>query len=62
VGGLGVMEKLSNSRSIGDALHGKKFGELWNYRVGDIRIIARIENKELVILVVRVVHRKGSYK
>ena len=56
------LEKLSNPRSIGDTLHGKKFGELWKYRVGDIRIIARIEDKELVILVLRVGHLKGIYK
>jgi mRNA interferase RelE/StbE len=56
------LEKLDDPRSIGESLKGKKFGELWKYRVGDIRIIARIEDKELLILVVRVGHRKNIYK
>ena len=56
------LEKLDDPRSIGEALKGKKFGEFWKYRVGDIRIIARIEDKELIILVVRVGHRKSIYK
>jgi mRNA interferase RelE/StbE len=56
------LEKLDDPRSIGEALQGKKFGELWKYRVGDIRIIARIEDKGLLILVVRVGHRKNIYK
>lgn len=56
------LEKLDDPRSIGEALKGKKFGELWKYRVGDIRIIARIEDRELLILVVRVGHRKNIYK
>ena len=51
-----------NPRSLGEALHGKTFGEFWKYRVGDIRIIARIEDAELLILVVRVGHRKNIYK
>jgi mRNA interferase RelE/StbE len=56
------LEKLDDPRSIGESLKGKKFGELWKYRVGDIRIIARIEDKELLILVVRVGHRKNIYE
>ena len=56
------LEKLDDPRSIGEALKGKKFGEFWKYRAGDIRIIARIEDKELIILVVRVGHRKSIYK
>jgi mRNA interferase RelE/StbE len=56
------LEKLDDPRSIGESLKGKKFGELWKYRVGDIRIIARIEDKGLLILVVRVGHRKNIYK
>lgn len=56
------LEKLDDPRSIGEALKGKKFGEFWKYRVGDIRIIARIEDNHLLILVVRVGHRKNVYK
>jgi len=56
------LEKLDDPRSIGEALKGKKFAEFWKYRAGDVRIIARIEDKELLILVVRVGHRKNVYK
>jgi len=56
------LEKLDDPRSIGEALQGKKSGEFWKYRVGDIRIIARIEDMELIVLVVRVGHRKNIYK
>ena len=56
------LQKLADPRSIGEALMGKKFGELWKYRVGDFRIIAKIEDKQLLILVVRVGHRKNVYK
>jgi mRNA interferase RelE/StbE len=56
------LQKLADPRSIGEALKGKKFGELWKYRVGDFRIIAKIEDRQLIILVVRVGHRKNVYK
>jgi len=56
------LQNLEDPRAIGEALKGKKFGEFWKYRVGDVRIIARIEDKELLILVVRVGHRKNVHK
>ena len=37
--------KLDDARSIGEALKGSKLGEFWKYRVGDFRIIARIEDE-----------------
>ena len=54
--------KLDNPRLIGEALQGNKYGEFWKYRVGDMRIIVRIEHRELLILVVRVGHRKQVYR
>jgi mRNA interferase RelE/StbE len=56
------LAKLENPRSIGEALHGPKFGEFWKYRVGDYRIIARIEDKILRVLVVKVGHRREVYE
>ena len=53
---------LKDPRSIGDALKGPKFGEYWRYRVGDYRIIVRIEDDVLLILVLRIGHRKHVYK
>lgn len=60
-----LREKLGtrdDPRSIGEALHGKVCGEFRKYRVGDIRIVARIEDAKLLILVVRVGPRKNVYK
>jgi mRNA interferase RelE/StbE len=53
---------LDNPRSIGDALKGTEFGDLWKYRVGDYRIIASIEDKLVRILVVRMGNRRGVYR
>jgi mRNA interferase RelE/StbE len=53
---------LDNPRSIGEALKGTEFGDLWKYRVGDYRIIASIEDKLVRILVVRMGNRRGVYR
>jgi mRNA interferase RelE/StbE len=53
---------LENPRSLGRALQGPEFGELRRYRVGDFRVICRIEDEKLVILVVGVGHRKEIYR
>ena len=54
--------QLENPRSIGDALKGTEFGDLWKYRVGDYRIIASIEDKLVRILVVRIGNRREVYR
>ena len=53
---------LEDPRSIGEALKGTEFGELWKYRVGDYRIIASIEDKLVRILIVRVGNRREVYR
>ncbi|CAG0948795.1 hypothetical protein BURK2_00057 [Burkholderiales bacterium] len=53
---------LEDPRSIGDALKGARLGEFWQYRVGDWRIIASIEDGALRILVVRIGNRKAVYR
>ena len=53
---------LEDPRTLGAALKGPRFGELWKYRVGDYRIIARIEDELLLILVVRIGDRKEVYR
>lgn len=53
---------LENPRSIGEALHGPKFGEFWKYRAGDCRIVARIEDNILRVLVIRIGHRREIYE
>ena len=49
-------------RSIGHALKGERFGEFWRYRIGDYHVIARIEDAEALILVLRVGHRREVYR
>jgi mRNA interferase RelE/StbE len=53
---------LEDPRSIGEALKGTEFGELWKYRVGDYRIIASIEDKLVRILIVRIGNRREVYR
>jgi len=54
--------KLDDPRGIGEALHGSRLGEFWKYRVGDYRIICKIDDDRLVVLVLRVGHRKEIYR
>jgi len=54
--------KLDNPRSIGQALQGERLGEFWKYRVGDYRLIAKIEDDRLVILVLKVGRRREVYR
>ncbi len=54
--------RLDNPRSIGQVLQGSKLGEFWKYRVGDCRLICKIEDNRLLILVLCVGHRKEIYR
>jgi mRNA interferase RelE/StbE len=54
--------KLDDPRSIGKALHGSRLGEFWKYRVGDYRLICKIEDDRLIVLVLGVGHRKEIYR
>ena len=47
-------------RTLGEALT-SSFAGLWRYRVGDYRVICRIEDERLMVLVVRVGHRRDVY-
>lgn len=58
----GRVAALDDPRSIGEALKGSKLGEFWKYRVGDYRIIGRIEDGALCILVVRIGNRREVYR
>lgn len=53
--------KLDNPRVFGKPLSYEKFG-LWRYRIEDFRIICRINDDALVVLVVQVGHRKEIYE
>lgn len=54
-------ERLSeNPRNFGHELVGNKAG-LWRYRIEDYRIICRLKDDNLVVLVIKVGHRKEVY-
>jgi len=53
---------LENPRSIGQALRGSELGEFWKYRVGDYRLICKIEDDQVLILVLRIGHRREIYR
>lgn len=53
---------LGDPRAIGEALKGPRLGEFWKYRVGDYRIICRIEDGRLCVLVVAIGNRREVYR
>lgn len=56
------VSKLDDTRSIGEALRGSRLGELWKYRVAHFRLICKIEDHRLVVLILRVGHRREIYR
>ena len=53
--------ELDDPRSLGSALTGE-LGGLWRWRIGDNRVVARIVDDRITILVVRVGHRREVYR
>ena len=49
-----------NPRQHGKPLAANRTGQ-WRYRIGDYRIIAKIEDDKLLILVIRIGHRREVY-
>lgn len=45
-----------------NAIKVREIKDVWRVKVGDYRILYRIENNRMVILVVRIDHRKQVYK
>ena len=54
------LANFDDPKRLGKALQGQYAG-YWRYRVGDYRLICHLENKELVILVAEIGHRKDVY-
>ena len=52
---------LDDPRQLGKALKAD-FAGAWRYRVGDLRIIARLEYDVLVVLVIAVANRADAYR
>ena len=55
------LNNCDNPRLYGKAMQGK-YKTLWRYRVGEYRIIANIEDSKLVVLLLKIGHRKEIYK
>lgn len=49
-----------NPKRFGKGLQYEKHG-LWRYRVEDYRVICRITDAEITVLVIQVSHRKNAY-
>ena len=52
---------LDDPRTLGSALAGE-LGGLWRWRIGDYRVVARINDERITILVVRIGHRREVYR
>jgi mRNA interferase RelE/StbE len=52
---------LDDPRGLGAPLKGEHDG-YWRWRIGDYRVVARIEDARITILVVRVDHRREVYR
>jgi mRNA interferase RelE/StbE len=52
---------LDDPRGLGAPLKGEHEG-YWRWRIGDYRVVARIEEQRITILVVRVAHRREVYR
>jgi mRNA interferase RelE/StbE len=53
---------IDDPRSIGEALRGDALGEYWKYRLGDYRIVSRIVDRRILILVLRIGHRRDVHR
>ena len=55
------LENIEEPRSKGKALVGN-LKDYWRYRIGDYRLICKIEDEKLIILALAIAHRKDVYK
>lgn len=53
---------LENPRDLGEALTGATLGSYWKYRVGDWRIICDIQDRRLIVRVLRLGNRREIYR
>ena len=55
------LSRTDNPRQSGKALTGRYAG-LWRYRVGDYRLVCRLDDVRLVAVVVKIGHRSEVYR
>lgn len=58
---LDKLESLKDNPELGKPLTGN-FAGLWNLRIGKYRALYRILNDRLIIVVIRIGHRKNVYE
>jgi mRNA interferase RelE/StbE len=58
---LEEIAKLDNPKARGEGLSANLAG-YWRYRIGDYRVVCKIENEILLIKVIKVGHRKDIYE
>lgn len=54
------VEVLDDPRQLGKPLKGN-LSTLWRYRIGDYRVMCELQDDALIVLVVRLGHRKVIY-
>lgn len=54
------LEGCSDPRLHGKALTANRSGQ-WRYRIGDYRLIAKIEDEQIIIFILEVGHRRNVY-
>jgi addiction module toxin, RelE/StbE family len=55
------LQNRENPRETGETLKGN-LRDFWRYRVGDYRILCRLEDGIVTVLVVQIAHRREVYK
>ena len=55
-----VLSKIENPRILGKALTGELKG-LWRYIIGNFRIVCQIHDNKLLVLILKIAHRKEVY-
>lgn len=55
------LKDTNNPRLWGEALTGN-LGAFWKYRIGDFRLICEIKDNELLVIVIKIGHRKKIYE
>lgn len=58
---VAAIDRLAETPHLGAALKGDPRG-LRRLRVGDYRVVYEVRDEELVVLVVRVAHRRDAYR
>ena len=53
---------LDDPRAIGETLAGAKLGGYWKYRVSDWRIICDIQDRRIIVRVLRIGNRREVYR